>query len=140
MMSVVLLLAVALVSPDGFSVAYLEMGDQSAASDTYEVKVPEGRLSPSASGVENADALQRMLDAGGRVLVSSEPGDYKIARTLLIGDDTTLECASGVRLVKSDEVGPFSQVILNRGARGWVDENGHLPTSRGKCGVQGVKA
>ena len=75
----------------------------------------ESRLSPSASGVENADALQRMLDAGGRVLVS-EPGDYKIARTLLIGDDTTLECASGVRLVKSDEVGPFSQVILNRGA------------------------
>ena len=29
--------------PDGFSAAYLEMGDQSAATETYTLKVPEGK-------------------------------------------------------------------------------------------------
>ena len=72
-------------------------------------------FSPEASGVENAAALQKALDEGGTVTVR-RPGDYKIASTVLIGDDTTLDCGAGVRFVKSLEGKKFSHVILNRGA------------------------
>ena len=64
-------------------------------------------FSPERSGVANAAALQKALDAGGTVTVR-RPGDYKLASTVLIGDDTTLDCGAGVRFVKSLETKKFS--------------------------------
>ena len=72
-------------------------------------------FSPEASGVANAMSLQKALDEGGTVTVR-RPGDYRIASTVLIGDNTTLDCGAGVRFVKSPEAKKFSHVILNRGA------------------------
>ncbi len=72
-------------------------------------------LSPQATGLENAVALQKALDRGGKVTVST-PGVYKIAKTVLIGDDTELVCGTGVVFEKTAEAGPFSHVILNKGA------------------------
>lgn len=72
-------------------------------------------FSPEASGKENTAALQRAFDRGGTVTVA-QPGRYKIADTVFIGDDTTLVCGAGVVFVKSDEGKKFAQVILNKGA------------------------
>jgi hypothetical protein len=81
----------------------------------YAFDAAEFGFSPDATGKENTAALQKAFDRGGVVRVS-KPGDYKIAQTVFIGDDTTLECEAGVRFVKSDEGARFSQVILNKGA------------------------
>ncbi len=72
-------------------------------------------FSPDASGKENAAALQKAFDRGGQVTVM-KPGRYKIAQTVLIGDDTSLVCGAGVVFVKTDEGKRFSHVILNKGA------------------------
>ena len=72
-------------------------------------------FSPTASGEANRAALQQALDAGGCVEVRT-PGDYRIANTVFIGDNTTLDCATGVRFVKSDEGKRFAHVLLNKGA------------------------
>ncbi|WP_338357796.1 hypothetical protein [Yeosuana marina] len=71
---------------------------------------------PDATGVENVKALQKAVDRQGTILCS-EPGTYKMAGTVYIGSNTTLELGNGVILKKvSDEVGPFTHVILNKGA------------------------
>lgn len=72
-------------------------------------------FAPEKSGKENTAALQKAFDAGGTIEVT-KPGDYKIADTVFIGDDTSLICANGVRFVKSDEGKKFAHVILNKGA------------------------
>ena len=73
-------------------------------------------MDPAASGQENRIALQSMLDCGGTVRID-RPGRYKIAGTVFIGSNTRLECVPGVVLVKTNEVGVFSHVICNKGAR-----------------------
>lgn len=70
---------------------------------------------PEATGIENAEALQKAVDAGGTITVS-RPGTYKLARTVYIGSYTTLVFGDGVFVQKSDEQGPFSHVLLNKGA------------------------
>ncbi|MNH95486.1 Pectate lyase superfamily protein [compost metagenome] len=70
---------------------------------------------PESSGMANAAALQRSLDAGGTVVVS-QPGIYKLSRTVYIGSYTTLIFANDVFMQKVDEEGAFSHVILNKGA------------------------
>ena len=72
-------------------------------------------LSPGATGMENAAALQKALDKGGTIVVS-EPGIYKIASTLYIGSNTSLVFGKGVSLKKVNEQGSFAQIILNKGA------------------------
>ncbi len=72
-------------------------------------------FSPEATGKENAAALQKAFDRGGQVTVM-KPGRYKIADTVLIGDNTALVCGAGVIFVKTDEGKRFSHVILNKGA------------------------
>lgn len=84
-------------------------------SMVFAREAAEFGFSVEATGVANRAALQRAFDAGGLVTVS-RPGDYKIAGTVFIGDNTTLDCVTGVRFVKSDEGGKFSHVILNKGA------------------------
>ncbi len=72
-------------------------------------------FAPEASGVVNQQALQRAVDQGGTVQVN-RPGTYAMAGTVYIGSHTTVQFANGVRLQKVDELGPFSHVLLNKGA------------------------
>lgn len=72
-------------------------------------------FSASASGVHNQTILQQALDQTGTIIVS-QLGTYQIAGTVLIGSHTSLIFGNNVFLKKSDEVGPFSHVLLNRGA------------------------
>ena len=72
-------------------------------------------FSPDASGVENTKSLQRAVDAGGTVSVSRS-GTYSIAGTVYLGSNTSLVFGNGVFLKKVAERGPFSHVLLNKGA------------------------
>ena len=72
-------------------------------------------FSPNATGMENLAALQKAVDQTGTIIVS-KPGVYKVAGTTYVGSNTTLEFGNGVILQKVDEKGPFSHVILNKGA------------------------
>ncbi len=72
-------------------------------------------FSPAASGLANAAALQKALDHAGAVTVT-QPGTYKLARTVYIPSNTTLTFAPNVRIQKVVEEKPFTHVLLNRGA------------------------
>ncbi len=72
-------------------------------------------FSPEASGVSNVMAMQKALDQTGTIVVS-RPGTYKVAGTLFIGSNTTLEFGNGVVIQKVNEKGAFAHVILNKGA------------------------
>jgi hypothetical protein len=72
-------------------------------------------FSPSATGIANARALQKALDETGTVVVS-RPGTYNLADTVYIGSHTTLIFGNNVFVKKVDEQGPFTHVILNKGA------------------------
>ena len=72
-------------------------------------------FSPDASGLANQQALQRAVDRGGTIHIS-RPGVYPLAGTVYLGSRTTLACGNGVVLKKVDEQGPFSHVLLNKGA------------------------
>ncbi|MCC7495111.1 MAG: hypothetical protein IT204_22375 [Fimbriimonadaceae bacterium] len=71
---------------------------------------------PEASGLANTAALQAAVDGGGCVWIG-RPGLYRVAGTVYLGSHTALRCAPGVVLRKVPEAGPFSHVLLNRGAR-----------------------
>ncbi|QGY47219.1 hypothetical protein GM418_27210 [Maribellus comscasis] len=75
------------------------------------------------SGIENMKALQRAVDHGGTIQVS-QPGTYKIAGTVYLRSNTSLEFGANVFLQKVDEQGKFAYVLLNEGAltKKW-DEN-----------------
>lgn len=70
---------------------------------------------PDATGAANREALQRAVDRGGTVVVS-RPGTYALAGTVYVGSDTTLVFGAGVFVKKVDERGPFTHVLLNKGA------------------------
>ena len=72
-------------------------------------------FSPEASGIENANALQRAVDQTGTIIVS-QPGTYKMAGTIYIGSNTSLIFSNNVFLKKVNEQGEFSHVIVNKGA------------------------
>lgn len=72
-------------------------------------------FSPDSTGLKNTQALQRAVDQGGTIIVS-QPGEYKISGTVMIGSNTSLEFGEGVWLKKTDESGSFSHVFLNKGA------------------------
>lgn len=72
-------------------------------------------FSPTATGIENAAALQKAVDIGGTV-TDSAPGIFKTASTVYLRSDTRLVFGSGVFLKKVDEQGPFAQVLINNGA------------------------
>ena len=83
---------------------------------TYPTNPAQFGFAPEASGVTNTRALQQAFDRGGRIVVE-QPGTYRISGTVYIGSDTAVDFAPGVILRKEAETGPFSHVILNRGAR-----------------------
>ena len=70
---------------------------------------------PDATGMENARALQRAVDRGGTVQVS-HPGTYNLAATVYLGSNTSLVFGNGVFVRKVAEQGPFTHVLLNKGA------------------------
>jgi hypothetical protein len=72
-------------------------------------------FSIEATGLENSAALQKALDTGGTITIS-KPGTYKLSATVYIGSNTTLDISNGVFIKKVDEKGPFTHVILNKGA------------------------
>ena len=72
-------------------------------------------FSPTASGVENTKALQKAVDCGGSIGVN-RPGTYPVAGTVYLGSNTSIIFGNGVFLKKVPEQGPFSHVILNKGA------------------------
>lgn len=72
-------------------------------------------FSPDASGIENAQALQRAVDVGGTITVS-QPGTYNISATVYVGSDTSLVFGNGVFIKKVEEDGKFCHVLLNKGA------------------------
>ncbi len=72
-------------------------------------------FSPSASGKENTIALQKAVDKGGSITVST-PGIYKVAGTVYVGSNTSLIFGNNVSLKKVNEEGDFTHVFLNKGA------------------------
>ena len=72
-------------------------------------------FSPEASGLNNTIALQKAVDQGGTIVVSKS-GTYKVAGTVYVGSQTTLQFGNNVFLKKVDEKGPFTHVLLNKGA------------------------
>lgn len=72
-------------------------------------------FSPQATGMDNTKALQKALDVGGTIVVN-EPGTYHLAGTVYIGSHTSLIFGNNIFIKKVDEQGPFTHVILNKGA------------------------
>jgi len=72
-------------------------------------------FSPEATGSDNVKALQQAVDRTGTVIVS-RPGIYKVAGTVYVGGNTSVVFGNNVFLKKVDETGPFSHVLLNKGA------------------------
>lgn len=102
------------ISPERLSVVFDDPVAEASAAFEYRPLPPV--FDPSSCGRANRAALQAMLDRRGTVRLG-KPGRYRLSGTVFIGSDTRLECAPGVVLVKvADEEGPFSHVILNRGA------------------------
>ncbi|SMP47984.1 hypothetical protein SAMN06265222_102371 [Neorhodopirellula lusitana] len=79
------------------------------------VNAAEYGFSPSASGIDNTQALQQAVDQGGTIMVS-QPGTYAIAGTVYIGSHTSLVFGNNVFLKKVNEQGAFTHVLLNKGA------------------------
>jgi hypothetical protein len=76
------------------------------------------------------------VDRTGTVVVS-RPGTYKLAGTVLLGSNTTLIFGDNVFIQKSPEQGPFTHVLLNKGAltRTWDQ---HITVSGLNLIVNGV--
>jgi hypothetical protein len=72
-------------------------------------------FSPEATGVENRKALQRAVDTAGTIIVSC-PGTYKLAGAVYLGSNTSLLFGNNIFIKKSPEEGPFTHVLLNKGA------------------------
>ncbi len=93
-------------------------------------------FSPGATGVQNTRALQRAVDRAGTIVVS-RPGTYKLAGTVYLGSQTSLLFGNNVFVKKVAEQGPFTHVLLNKGAltKTW-DE--HITVSGLQLVVNGV--
>ena len=72
-------------------------------------------FSSDATGLENAVALQNAINPGGTIIVS-KPGEYKVAKTIFIGSNTSIIFGNGVSLKKVNEQGSFAQLFINQGA------------------------
>ncbi|HTL10237.1 MAG TPA: hypothetical protein VL307_18310 [Chitinophagaceae bacterium] len=70
---------------------------------------------PEASGIDNSIALQKAVDQGGTITIS-KPGTYKLAGTVYISSNTTLDFGNNIFLKKVNEKGTFTHVFLNKGA------------------------
>ncbi len=85
------------------------------AQNTGFLDASEFGFSPQATGVENTIALQKAVDQTGTIIVS-KIGEYKLAGTVYIGSNTTLDFGDNVFIKKVNEKGVFTHVLLNKGA------------------------
>lgn len=92
---------------------------------------------PTETGVNNTQALQAAIDKGGTINIS-RPGNYKLAGTVYIGDNTSLYFGNGVVIEKAAEKGAYCQVILNKGALSRT-YNSHITISGLNLKVNGVE-
>ncbi len=81
----------------------------------HEVNAADFGFLPTASGLDNARALQKAVDQQGTVIVS-RPGVYDLADTVLLPSHTDLIFNANTFVRKVDEQGPFTHVFLNKGA------------------------
>lgn len=71
---------------------------------------------PGKDAEENARALQAAVDRGGEILIG-EPGVYSLSEPIVIGDDTTLRFAEGVKILREpSRSGKNGNAFINRGA------------------------
>jgi len=70
---------------------------------------------PGNDGTKNREALQKMFDVGGHIVVD-EKGTYDVCGTAFIGGNTTLEFAAGTHVRRVAEAGGDNAVIMNKGA------------------------
>lgn len=75
-------------------------------------------FSPAATPDANAQALQKALDGGRKIVKITEPGEYLLDRTVYLDDFTVLSCEPGVILKKA---AGYVHVLVNRGVltRSW---------------------
>lgn len=72
---------------------------------------------PGNDALENAKALQKVVDLGGEIFVDM-PGIYDLSETIEIGDDTTLSFAKGVQVRRQPSTtGRNGIAFVNKGAR-----------------------
>lgn len=70
---------------------------------------------PTATGMENAQSLQKAVDQTGTILITL-PGVYDLADTVLIPAHTHVIFGANTFVRKTAENGPFTHVFLNKGA------------------------
>jgi len=111
-----ILLAALLISQAQFAKSAINRDKHNVAAKSHIVNPALLGFSPKASGVKNTEALQAAVDQGGTIVVS-EPGVYKLAGTVYMGSNTSLQFGNGVFLKKVNEVGDYSSVLMNKGAK-----------------------
>lgn len=73
-------------------------------------------LSSSDNGIENARILQEAIDKGGEIIVA-DPGFYRLAETIYIGDHTHIKFEKGVYFVRMPSPeGINGNAFINKGA------------------------
>lgn len=82
---------------------------------TSFIEAADFGFSPDADGNHNTAALQKAVDCGGTVIVGQQ-GVYQLSGTVYIGSDTSIIFGNNVFLKKMPDNGPFSHVLLNKGA------------------------
>lgn len=85
------------------------------SSHNLKVDAADFGFLPENSGLKNRDALQKAIDKTGNIYIS-KPGTYQMAGTVYIGSNTSVIFENNVFLKKVDESGPFTHVLLNKGA------------------------
>jgi hypothetical protein len=91
---------------------------------------------PDATGVANTKSLQSAVDRAGTVVVT-RPGTYKLAGTVYLGSNTSLIFGNNIFVQKVDENGPFTHVLLNKGALTKTWDN-HITVSGLQLLVNGI--
>ncbi len=110
-----LVLLAAIVSANGQKKSAQLIGTSTVLSKNGFVNAADFGFSPEISGIENTKAMQRAVDQKGTIVIS-RPGTYKIAGTIYIGSNTSLQFGNNVFLKKVNEKGAFTHVFLNKGA------------------------
>lgn len=80
-----------------------------------KVNANEHGFSVNNSGRENSEIMNRILEKYNDVTVT-EPGEYPVNGTIIVGSNTTLTFSDGVKLRREKTEGTVGYVIINRGA------------------------
>lgn len=70
---------------------------------------------PTASALDNQKALQKAVDNGGTIEVTT-PGVYELGGTVYVGSNTNIIFSNNVKIKKVAANGAYTHVFLNKGA------------------------